>query len=175
MDGLIRQMSDLAAPGSRMCFDALHRDHMDGRVRCRGYSCGAQASLINKPLACLLTQSKAVWRTKQETQAKVLCREMQHQVSSPALPFRTCLTPAHCGIGTEESGLAHAGNSVSGFDCKIRHESQTHQVQATGGPERRTPQSSRACGVHKHSVRHRLGDARMGNVALTSALLQHRR
>ena len=55
VDGLIRQMSDLAAPGSRMCFDALHRDHMDGRVHCRGYSCGAQASLCLSPFAYLLT------------------------------------------------------------------------------------------------------------------------
>ena len=56
VDGLIRQVSDLAAPGSRLCFDALHRDHMDGRVRCRGYSCGAQASPPLWPPSCLLTQ-----------------------------------------------------------------------------------------------------------------------
>ena len=78
-------MSDLAAPGSRMCFDALHRDHMDGRVRCRGYSCGAQASLIFLPLACLLTQSK-LYGAPSETQAKVLTEICS--IKFPALPFR---------------------------------------------------------------------------------------
>ena len=42
VDGLMRQISALAAPGSRICFDALHRDHMDGRVRNRGFSCGVE-------------------------------------------------------------------------------------------------------------------------------------
>ncbi|CAL5223896.1 g6492 [Coccomyxa viridis] len=43
VDGLMRQISALAAPGSRVCFDALHRDHMDGRVHNRGFSCGVEA------------------------------------------------------------------------------------------------------------------------------------
>ena len=30
MDGLLKQISALAAPGSRLCFDALHRTYMDG-------------------------------------------------------------------------------------------------------------------------------------------------
>ncbi len=38
----MRQISALAAPGSRICFDALHRDHIDGRVRNRGFSCGVE-------------------------------------------------------------------------------------------------------------------------------------
>lgn len=42
VDGLMKQISALAAPGSRICFDALHRDHMDGRVRNRGFSCGVE-------------------------------------------------------------------------------------------------------------------------------------
>lgn len=45
MDGLLRQVSEMAAPGSRMCFDALHRDHMDGRVRNRGFSCGLEVGV----------------------------------------------------------------------------------------------------------------------------------
>ena len=45
VDGLMRQVSELAAPGSRVCFDALHRDHMDGRVRSRGFSCGVEVRL----------------------------------------------------------------------------------------------------------------------------------
>lgn len=45
VDGLMRQVSELAAPGSRMCFDALHRDHMDGRVHNRGFSCGVEVRL----------------------------------------------------------------------------------------------------------------------------------
>lgn len=43
--GLMRQVSELAAPGSRVCFDALHRDHMDGRVHSRGFSCGVEVRL----------------------------------------------------------------------------------------------------------------------------------
>jgi hypothetical protein len=41
----MRQVSELAAPGSRICFDALHRDHMDGRVHNRGFSCGVEVRL----------------------------------------------------------------------------------------------------------------------------------
>ena len=43
----MRQISALAAPGSRICFDALHRDHMDGRVRNRGFSCGVEVALAS--------------------------------------------------------------------------------------------------------------------------------
>ncbi|CAK0732255.1 hypothetical protein CVIRNUC_000105 [Coccomyxa viridis] len=43
VDNLLAQVSQLAAPGSRLCFDALHRDHMDGRVKMRGYTNGANA------------------------------------------------------------------------------------------------------------------------------------
>jgi len=45
VDGLLKQISDMAAPGSRICFDALHRDHMDGRVHNRGFSCGVEVIL----------------------------------------------------------------------------------------------------------------------------------
>ncbi len=45
VDQLMRQVSELAAPGSRICFDALHRDHMDGRVHNRGFSCGVEVRL----------------------------------------------------------------------------------------------------------------------------------
>ena len=44
VDNLLAQVSQLAAPGSRLCFDALHRDHMDGRVKMRGYTNGAKVS-----------------------------------------------------------------------------------------------------------------------------------
>ena len=44
VDNLLAQVSQLAAPGSRLCFDALHRDHMDGRVKMRGYTNGARVS-----------------------------------------------------------------------------------------------------------------------------------
>ena len=44
VDNLLAQVSQLAAPGSRLCFDALHRDHMDGRVKMRGYTNGANVS-----------------------------------------------------------------------------------------------------------------------------------
>jgi len=41
----LKQISNMAAPGSRICFDALHRDHMDGRVHNRGFSCGVEVIL----------------------------------------------------------------------------------------------------------------------------------
>ena len=44
MDNLLAQVSQLAAPGSRLCFDALHRNYMDGRVKMRGYTNGARVS-----------------------------------------------------------------------------------------------------------------------------------
>ena len=48
VDGLVKQISALAGPGSRLCFDALHRAYMDGRVRYRGYSCGS----VVRPKPC---------------------------------------------------------------------------------------------------------------------------
>lgn len=42
VDNLMGQVSQLAAPGSRLCFDALHRNYMDGRVKMRGYTNGAR-------------------------------------------------------------------------------------------------------------------------------------
>jgi O-methyltransferase involved in polyketide biosynthesis len=42
VDGLIRQISSLAAPGSRICFDALDRDYLEGRVKNRGFACGSE-------------------------------------------------------------------------------------------------------------------------------------
>lgn len=42
VEGLIRQVSALAAQGSRLCFDALHADYLDGRVKSRGFSCGSE-------------------------------------------------------------------------------------------------------------------------------------
>ncbi len=53
VDGLMRQISALATPGSRICFDALHRDHMDGRVRNRGFSCGVEVRVRSH--ACAVT------------------------------------------------------------------------------------------------------------------------
>ena len=52
------QVSQLAAPGSRLCFDALHRDHMDGRVKMRGYTNGARVSQC--PPLCGMCQGSAV-------------------------------------------------------------------------------------------------------------------
>ncbi len=48
--GLLRQISELAAPGSRLCFDAVHADYIDGRKRSRGYWCGAQVRPFGLPL-----------------------------------------------------------------------------------------------------------------------------
>lgn len=45
VDGLVAQISGLAAAGSRICFDALHRDYMDGTVKNRGYACGSKVCL----------------------------------------------------------------------------------------------------------------------------------
>ena len=56
VDNLLAQVSQLAAPGSRLCFDALHRDHMDGRVKMRGYTNGARVGHL-LPLCCLRQRS----------------------------------------------------------------------------------------------------------------------
>ena len=37
--GLLAQLSALAAPGSRLCFDALHADYVDGRSKQQGLHC----------------------------------------------------------------------------------------------------------------------------------------
>ena len=43
-EGLLAQLSALAAPGSRLCFDALHADYVDGRSKCRGFTNGSEVS-----------------------------------------------------------------------------------------------------------------------------------
>ena len=52
VDNLLAQVSQLAAPRSRLCFDALHRDHMDGRVKMRGYTNGARVRPCQRPSNC---------------------------------------------------------------------------------------------------------------------------
>ena len=42
MDGLIKQISELASPGSRICMDMVDKAYMDGTVKNRGYSCGSE-------------------------------------------------------------------------------------------------------------------------------------
>ena len=63
MDGLIRQISELAAPGSRLCFDALHRDYLDGRVKNRGFKCGSEVR-AERCLLCLHWEQVAHWPRK---------------------------------------------------------------------------------------------------------------
>ncbi|CAL8463656.1 g3190 [Coccomyxa elongata] len=43
VDGLIKQISELASPGSRICMDMVDKAYMDGTVKNRGYSCGSEA------------------------------------------------------------------------------------------------------------------------------------
>ena len=56
----MRQVSELAAPGSRVCFDALHRDHMDGRVHNRGFSCGLEVRLDAPNLSTCLQRMQCI-------------------------------------------------------------------------------------------------------------------
>lgn len=52
VDGLIRQVSELAAPGSRICMDMIDRAYLDGTVKNRGFSCGSKVCflLCQRPL-----------------------------------------------------------------------------------------------------------------------------
>ena len=118
VDGLIRQISDLAAPGSRMCFDALHRDHMDGRVHCRGYSCGSQASPdcghlhrclhIHMCMAQQAAGSEGWWR-------------------GAVLNLLRCLKHCHpqpgCVIGMEDPGK-HVQAMYQDWHCKRAREAK---------------------------------------------------
>ena len=96
-------------------------------------------------------------------------------IKSPLLPCPSNLPDASTLWGWHgRVKLAHAGNSVSGFDHKKHHESQMHQVHTICGPARRTLELKRLRSAQA-LWQPKLGDAHMGNVALMFALLQHRR
>lgn len=55
MDGLVRQVSELAAPGSRICMDMVNKAYLEKRIKNRGFSCGSEVSLTMLHLRkCLL-------------------------------------------------------------------------------------------------------------------------
>ena len=89
VDGLMRQISALAAPGSRICFDALHRDHMDGRVHNRGFSCGVEVrtQVLCRNHTAMLGQSCANQSTDDEL--SIL------SIEEGSLQHATALQPIH--------------------------------------------------------------------------------
>ena len=46
VDALIGQISDVAAPGSEICFDVLHRDVLEGRTKAYGFKTGSKVRTL---------------------------------------------------------------------------------------------------------------------------------